>query len=298
MTLLAERLTWEEIRIVLGKSTLRGSIDEAVRELAEAIRVGRVRADLLGRTQTLKAADALVRAGSVSPVPPPVPLEGAVGAQLLPRVPFTDAVADVLARDPRLASGFREVAEAYNTDHVFSLARSSSVKVTPRVQQAVADAIQRGETVSGAARDIQAIAKAAGEDMAKWTRNYAETVAQTNFATAHSAGRFRQMADPAVRYAIGALEIVGPTDSTARPNHRAAVGLVASPEWGGWHRMAPPLGYACRHSLRYVGWPELERMGRVQGGRVTDPVVPSGAGPDEGFEHYGRPDVAIYGGRL
>ncbi|HUW32524.1 MAG TPA: phage minor head protein, partial [Planctomycetota bacterium] len=141
------------------------------------------------------------------------------------------------------------------------------------------------------------------EDMADWTRSYAETVWRTNMSTAYSAGRFRQMADPAVAYAIGALMFDGPTDTgpmgDTRPNHAAAVGLVGAADDPGWQIIAPPLGYNCRHSLSFLSWDECRRRGKVlPDGSIRRMKIPNDAFPDKGFRSGGRPDQLIYGGQI
>ena len=229
-------------------SPLVGAVNRAVERLGAVIQETQQKADVLGRVETIRAADRLAAAGSGggSFTRPPGAASGAVpfepGAPL-PRVPFTEAVADVMSRDARLARGAADVAAAYNDEHGFALARSESLVVTRRVQSAIAKAGHDGATRDEAVLSIRRIVAEAGADMADWTRAYAETAFSTNVSTAYSAGRFRQMADPAVAFAIGALMFDGPADDDARPNHVAALGLIAAPDDPVWHKLAPPLGW-------------------------------------------------------
>lgn len=278
-----------------------GGMGRAVEELASLIQKTQQTADLLGRGDTLRVARRMVGAPPVKPpmppgVPPgsfPVPFGGGGG---VPRVPFNEAVADVLARDPVLLKSAEEVATAYNESHVFSMARAVEQETVARAQKAVAKALHEGEGPVALARNIREIARKAGEDMAGWTRNYAETVSENALATAYSAGRFRQMADTETASVIGALEFVGPNDSSKRPNHRAALGLVAAPDDPVWDVLAPPLGHRCRDGLALVDWLTLKRRGLVlPNGRVRPATIPPGAHPDPGFRHTGRPDRVLYG---
>lgn len=279
-----------------------GAVGRAEANLARVILEAQTTADIAARRDVLAAADRL--AGGVSPPVPPGPVASPAvpspgGGGPLPEVPFTEASADIIAREPRLAHGAREVSKVYNSDHGFAMARSSSLEVTARVQTAVADAIQTGVGIGDASASIQTIARKAGEDMAKWTRSYAETVMRTNVATAYSAGRFRQMAEPSVQRAIGALRYSTVGDVDVRENHQAADGVVAAADDPIWQSMAPPLGYNCRCGVDFVSWPELERMGLIESdGRVRRARAPAGAHADEGFRHTGRPDILIYGGGI
>lgn len=280
-----------------------GAVGQATGVLSDVIGETQALADLLGRRDTLQAAERAARTHGASlppPAKPPIavggldePLPGGGG---IARVPFNEAVGDVLAREPRLARGWREVQVAYNRDHVFAAARSAELEVTKRVQGAIAKAIKTGGTVGSTEKELMALVRRVGVETEPWQRWYAETVFRTNAATAYSAGRFRQMAEPAVAFAIGALRYTAVGDVDTRPNHAAADGLIASPDDPVWHRCAPPLGYNCRCGLDFVSWPELQRMGLVgKDGRVRPASVPRGAGPDPHFQHTGRPDVTLYG---
>lgn len=236
-----------------GPAPIVGGIGQAAERLAEIIRETQQHADLVGRRDTLKAADRLARTGTGGGggfvrTPPMPPAPG--GAPLpeptpepLPRVPFTEAVGDMLAREPRLAQTAEEVAAAYNEQHGFALARASSLEATKRVKDSVARILHTGQPLGAAVKSVRGLVAAIGEDLADWTRAYTETALHTNIATAYSAGRFRQMAEPAVAYAIGALMFDGPDDDSARPNHVAALGLIAAPDDPVWDALAPPLGF-------------------------------------------------------
>ena len=310
-----------------------GAVGQAVERLAGVIQDAQQAADMAGRAETLQAADRLARTAPVAPggapaatgtlpglrpaqalsgLPPPGipgdPLLGGLGLPApgapLPRVPFTEAIADALAREPRLATSATEVAQAYSESHVFALARSSELHLTKRVQSAVATAIQEGQSVGEGVASIRKIARAAGADMDRFTRSYAETVFRTNVSTAYTAGRFREMANPAVAFAIGALKFVGPTSTPpqgdTRPNHAAAVGLIAAADDPVWRTMRPPLGYNCRHSVTFVGWPELKRRGLLRpDGKVRRATIPEGAYPDPGFRvGSGAPEIDVYAGAV
>jgi SPP1 gp7 family putative phage head morphogenesis protein len=304
-----EALSREALDIALvtrgGKPPRVGGLGQATDRLASVIRDTQMAADAVGRRDTLDAARRIAASGAPPKTPdeppplahPPSPFGGGDGSPL-PRVVYHEAVADILARRPMLAVGQDAVASAYNEQHAFAMARAVESTTVDRAQRAVAKAIATGRSARQVGVELREIAKTAGEDMDGWTRWYSETVAETNMNTAYSAGRFRQMADPAVASVIGALMFDGPQDdSSTRPNHAAAVGLIAAPDDPVWNVIAPPLGFRCRHYLSFVNWETLKRMGLVlENGRVRRATIPAGAHADPGFRHTGRPDIAIYGG--
>lgn len=261
-----------------------GELAGARRKLGAALAEVQKDADLAGRREVVEAAR---RLGDVAP-------PGAVST--LPAVPPTASVADLASREAVLAVGAEEVQAAYNERHAFALARSTSAKVTERAQKAITRGIARGLSVRS---QVDELLRIADKDMQDWTRGYAENVVRTNAATAHSAGRFRQMARPAVARAIAALRFSTAGDVDVRLNHRAADGLVAAPSDPVWPRIAPPLGFQCRCQLDFVSWPEARRMGIVQqDGTIRPARMPRGAHPDARFRHTGRPDIAIYAGSV
>lgn len=274
-------------------------VEDEIARLAGVIRDAQVRAEAAGRAETLRVAQRF----AVKPGGAPAPPVGAAGSVLgdpatwgpIPRVPFTEAIGDVMSRHPVLARTWDQVQAAYNEDHAFALARSASTTVTERVQKAVAKAIREGKTSAEAVKSIRGIAQQAQLDMRDWTRAYAETVFRTNVTTSYAAGRFRQMADPAVRRAIAALRYTAVMDVDTRPNHRAADGMIAAPEDPVWDRISPPLGYNCRCGVDFVSWPEARAAGIVTGDTTIRPArIPPGAHADPGFRHTGTPYRSIY----
>ena len=217
------------------------------------------------------------------------------GAQL-PQVPFEEAVADIIRREPVLANTATEVAAVYQSGYGFAVARSTSLKVTERVQKAIADAAREGRTLSEAEDILSAIGK--------WTRSYSETVYRTNLNTAYTAGRMEQAKDPVIREVMGAYERVAINDADVRrgrrrdngANHLAASGLIASIDDRIWDTHATPSGYNCRCSMRLVSRAELERKGLIKGNRVVRrvPANFSAFRSDQGFSPQ-RPDRTVYG---
>jgi len=77
-------------------------------------------------------------------------------------------------------------------------------------------------------------------------------------------------------------------------NHDAADGVILRVDNPEWRRIAPPLGYNCRCQVTLMSTPALRRMGRIgPDGQVIESRVPSGAFPDPGFRHGGRPDLFV-----
>jgi SPP1 gp7 family putative phage head morphogenesis protein len=196
---------------------------------------------------------------------------------VLPRVSFTQAVRDLLAKEPTLARGFHSIPEESRRRKAFWLAKSSSVELTRKIRDTVARMLREGK--------VEAKAGAVLAEMGNWTEAYGRTVYRTNLATAYSGGRMAQAKDPAVAEVIGGFEFNAILDGDARRNHAAAHGLVAATNDPIWNRYMPPLGFNCRCSLRMVDRVELKQRHLLRAGRVVrrEPATFKMAHPDEGF---------------
>ncbi len=257
---------------------------------------------LLGQTMTL--ADFMGRrrmvleAKAAEKRVPPELRDRIIFAQtpVVPRVPFVEAVEDLIARtpeiiDPSITEGrWREVAALYQDRHAFALAKSTELELTKKIQAAITRSLKRGQS---APKTEDIIANLGG-----WTRGYAETVYRTNLNTAFTAGRFRMAQAPSVTKVIGGFEFRAIMDGDTRPNHAAAHGLVASQFDPIWETYSPPMGYSCRCHLRMVDRFELRQRHLLKASGeviIHKPASFSEAYPDEGFERKHRPDRAIYG---
>lgn len=177
----------------------------------------------------------------------------------------------------------------------------------PRVTlaEALQDLIDRTPvTIRRAAeRTAQRIAELYSEDrvvaFVRAAEAYGRMTFRTNVNTAVTAGRFRQARDPDIRAVVPAFRFDAVGDGDTRDNHDEADGIILSVDNPEWARIAPPLGYNCRCMVSHVTRVELERAGRIgRDGRVIESRVPSGAFPDAGFRHGGRPDLFLNGSTL
>ncbi len=285
-TLFANRLTDLSMAIIRQAPTERA---EAM--LSDTIAQTMTLSDLLARRDVLRAFDA-----ALEKAPDP---ESFAATPIFPRTEFTEALADLVGREPRLATTADLVARIYSEKHGFALARSSSEVLTERVQATVERMIREGKGASRAALAIKEVAK----ETQDFTQSYAETVYRTNLNTAYSAGRFQQAEDRDIKRVMKALERNAVTDSDLRDgknsdeNHRAAHGLVAATDDPVWEFASPPSGYRCRCWLRLVNRFELERMGLLEGERVLR-REPAGFASFRPHPNFGRsrPDRTIYGG--
>lgn len=258
------------MRVAVATFLRPQDMDDALQNLALTIRETLILADLHGRKRLLMEADALSAVASMTMTP------------INPTMEFTEALTDLVTREPRLASSSMEVSRLYSTGHVFAMARSISEKLTVKVQKIVADLIREGRGGVETERDIL---RAAIEESHNWTSAYSATVYRTNVTGAYARGRIEQAQDPDVKQVIPALRYTGIDDARTRPNHRAAFGLIAASDDPIWLTHTPPLGHQCRCALEHVSVYELERRGLWRDGQVTryEPPGFSAAVPDEGF---------------
>lgn len=202
-------------------------------------------------------------------------------------LPFDEAVAAIMDREPVLADGFMAAARAYNR-HSFALARATSINIAREVRNALASGIREGKAADVVGKEL--VDKFDGFD-----DNYMRTVAMTNFASAYTAGREQQMRSPAVKNAIVAHIFKSALLPSTRANHRACHNFIAGPDDPQWHSLSPLLGYNCYCRKRPIFMFEAAQHGIVldADGRMPPAKRPDGAEPDS--NNFGkRSDLRFY----
>ncbi len=256
----------------------RGELDN----LTEDLRAIMMLANLAGRLRVYQRADE-IDAGHDGPRTRIAFAKGVrVGTRAtgipgeLPRVPFKEAIASLIEREPRLEADYKVLARLYSSDNVFGLARATDITVTERVQAILTRFMRAGGDPT---KTHDAIKMVGG-----FTDSYADTVFRTNVGHAYSDGRIAKLNDPVVRSVIPAMRFTAVNDPDTRHNHKAADGIIASPEWFQASGFKPPIGYNCRCRLDFVDALQAKRAGVLTAtGKVKDPDVPRGAFPDRGF---------------
>jgi len=295
-TLFVDRMNW------LAEAMIRRDDFQEKRrlkDLADIISQTMMLADLLGRKRLLMEFDAHAKHRQPARFRTDIWGVGTFGATpVVPKVPFTEAYEDILEREPRLVKSADEVRRAYSGDNGFAifnlpakLANDARLKLTARIQKALADFAAAGESVPSVRKQLAAIGN--------FSAAYAETVYRTNLSTAFTAGRMKQMQDPDVLDVTPAFEFSKIGDGDERPNHAAAGGTLAAVNHPIWDLLSPPLGFNCRHDLRSVDRFELKDRGLLVKGHIVKPYFPpsiNAAGPDKGFRVV-RTDKRIYGFR-
>ena len=275
------------LRAVVSKD--QAAVRRARERVATAIGQTMTLADMFGRRRVLLELDFYTRQE---------PLEFMFAASpIVPNVPFSEAFADLLKRDPRLAQTGAEVANLYQTTHSFALAYSAEMEVTQAVQRFIGSAMKKGVPAPKATTIVQ--------ELGDFTRSYAGTVYRTNLTTAYTAGRFQQAQEPGVRTVLPAMERWEVMDSGTRAgrkqdngeNHAAANGLVAATIDPIWRTHSPPAGYGCRGGVRMVPLSELRRRGLLDASGNVIRFEPPGFGNYRPHPNFGkmRPDIRLYG---
>ena len=240
-------------------------------------------ADMFGRKRILLESDAmrqeikeLIRQEDATAKTP-----------IVPKIPFKEAISILVDKDERLESGAQEVSEIYTKLLTREPVRSATNIIQTRVNNIIANQIAKGTPIEDTKRLIQ--------ETGDFTRAYADTVYRTTISRAYTAGRFKQLEDPAVREIIGALEYNAILDDATRPGHRALDGFVAEIDDPRWEFFSPPIGMNCRCALRMLDVFQLKRKRMIGPGGFKRQATPAGGRPDPGFG-LGRPDKVIYGG--
>lgn len=203
-------------------------------------------------------------------------------------LPFEEAAAHIAEREPMLAEGWEEAAQAY-ARHGFALARNTAIELAQELQRRFSDAILEGRNPLDEAKDAQWLSK-------DFDRQYMNVVASTNFASAYVAGREKQMRTPGVQKHIAAHIFKSALLPTTRPNHRACHDFLAAPDDPLWNYLSPLLGYQCYCRKRPVFKAEIRfyNVPLTEEGVVRPATRPPGAEPDNA--HFGhRQDLVFYG---
>ena len=277
--------------------------DNSVDQMAKAFGEFMAYSDLLGRRRSF--LEGRYAQGRVKPEP----LLFSTGYEVLPmrNVPFREAAADLSSRVPEWQDFerngvplWKQVAEKYQTEHVFSMAVAADMKLQGRFADAARMTMVAQEglgrvMVGGLS---QAQFQDAMEDMLGFSRSYSETVFRTQLNSSYTSGRRQQIAEsPILSYVIPAYKYNSTMSRTSRDNHKAAHGLIAPADSHLWDVFSPPLGYNCKCSLVTMDRYLLERKGLIdEKTGIVEVQKPSGfnkAAPDTGFET--KPGGGIYG---
>lgn len=286
----------------IGRAAIDGKQDvvwSATQELADLIGATGALANLMGRRRMLLEFDAVRRHPGIRYADEPDPV-----TPIIPKVPFRDAIADLVSRDDRLAVSGEEVSQLYSSQRVFAMAFAARDYVTRQVHAMLSRSLERGLQRD---RTIQQIAQTLmqpgamheriqPDDLERFALSYAHTVYRTTLATAYSAGHWRMAEDPDVIDYMPARMFQTAGDVDVSVYCKPGDGFVAGVKDRIWHKYAPPLHYQCRTSTRGVTVDEcrelrlLDRQGRVK--LAQYPTPRAGWEPHPRFGH-GRPDLGL-----
>lgn len=256
-------------RALLGEGSVRASEAAIAQLVAQTVTL----AQIVGRLTILASYDK-VRGAEASPA---AELLEVTRSPMKSESSFDAMIGSFVSREPRLAIGYRNVEAAYAEAHVVAFAKATTLDVTIRTQDRLAEAFSKTE---GLVSTSDAIA-----DVNDWTLSYSELVYRNNLGSAFNAGIRLQLRDPDVSDTFPAMELTGIKDSATRPNHSAGFGLIAGTHDPIWQRFTPLLGHQCRCALSPVSRFELSDRGLFRNGQVIPYYPPSfaQAHPDPGF---------------
>lgn len=210
---------------------------------------------------------------------------------------FDAAVEQFSERFPALAEDAAAIRRVYDKNG-FALVRSSDVKVTERIQDAITSGLREGLGRREVIRRI--LSEGVEAHFADWTQNYANLVHRNATTSAYASGVFQQMRDPAVQSVIPALQFDAIQDSARRKKSgricTAFHGTVAPPGHMVWMKRTPGCHHGCRSTLSMRDRFSLESEGRMRDGAVVPYIPNQHVEPATGFGR--RRDLEIYGPRV
>lgn len=139
---------------------------------------------------------------------------------------------------------------------VFAVAGATNVDLVADIQKALADALQKGTTITQFRKDFDATVQKYG-----WTyrgeRGWRTSVIfDTNMRTAHMAGRWQQLQANKARRPFLQYRTAG--DARVRPQHRMWNGLIYPIDHSFWQTHYPPNGWGCRCTVRAYSQSDLD----------------------------------------
>lgn len=259
-------------RVYLKQSVggIVGAIEAAIWEDATVV-------DLVARSRIIQRAGVL--SGEFAEAP----------ALSLPRVPFGEAVDNLLGRTPKLAEPvitggprYLQVQRMYQEGLAFAVAKSVEQHVTEQIQDLLKTAAEQGTRTL----DVQQFIA----DIREWGKGYAENVWRTNMNTATTAATMGMLQDPDIAAVIPALRYtaVGGSrgDGSTRDSHARMNGTLAPPDHRIWDERSTPAGYNCRCTLDFVDRFKLQQLNRIDANGRVKVVIPNpGVRADPGFGH-------------
>jgi SPP1 gp7 family putative phage head morphogenesis protein len=226
-----------------------------VQRMGELLAQHMAAADLLGRMQIVRHAQA--KAGKKIPISQKTRritfAEGDMKFTF--NIPATDAKNYISNLTPVTKEIFDGLTAQYRKD-AFTLAGASDTRLVQKVQTALADIVEKGETASDFRQAAKALTDAAGvQELNAFTL---DTAYQIALQKAYSNGRLEQMQEPHMLEALPFWQYWTVGDLRVRPEHRLLDGFIARGVDPVWAKIYPPSGFGCRCSV--VPLPEDEAL--------------------------------------
>ena len=152
----------------------------------------------------------------------------------------------------------------------FGVAGLARLDQVATVQQALTEALEKGETLAQFKKRLRPLLESKG-----WTGQKAwrvENIFRTNLQSAYQAGRYAQM--KAVAKARPYWRYVAVKDGRTRPTHRALNGKVYPHDHPFWDTFYPPNGFMCRCTVQTLSQGQVDARGLKVEDRIPGLVEP------------------------
>lgn len=272
--------------MALGFHLPRAGDTEIQRRLGDTLATHLAAADLLGRLQIMRHAHK--KTGKL----PPISEAGHVvrfaddddpaTSGFSFDLPNDDAAQFVQSLTPVSRAVFDGLTAQYRRD-AFTLAGVSDVRLIEKIRDALADIAAKGGTLADFHAAVTRLTgDASVEELNAFTL---DTAFQTAMQKAYSAGRLKQMQDPAVVDALPFWQYWTVGDLRVRPEHAVLDGFVARAIDPVWAKIYPPSGFNCRCSVVPIAADEALKIDpdAEHGGFERLPMLARVLVPQRGF---------------
>lgn len=206
-------------------------------------------ANLLGRVQIVKLAAR--KTGRKVPVAASSRhrssfAEGDLYGSFSTDLPQDDAAAYIRDLTPVTKEIFDGLSAQYKKD-AFTLAGAADVRLIQKIQAALAEVAQKGETAADFEAAVRAITDDAG--VAQLNAFTLDTAFNTAMQKAYSLGRYEQMSNESTHAVFPFWQYCTVGDNRVRPEHMVLDGFTARAQDPVWMKIYPPNGFNCRCSV-------------------------------------------------
>jgi phage-Barnase-EndoU-ColicinE5/D-RelE like nuclease2/Phage Mu protein F like protein len=177
------------------------------------------------------------------------------------KLPFKEAIAFFKQKGALPTRSWRDIEKGAH-DRAFVVAGLTRMSALEEIQAVIQRQLESGISFQAFKKQFDTIIDRAGWEPKGGRSWRARLIFETNIRTAHSAGRWAQLQDPAASKALPYIQYRHSGAEHFRPLHKAWDGLVLARTDKFWQTSLPPNGFGCKCQWFALSARSLKRMGK------------------------------------